>query len=396
MKIIILGGAGLMGTGIVRDLVSEKCIIDFTELCIADISAEKISAFIDEMGDPRLSALTLDIRASDDLAGILEGYDLCINSVPTFVGKQMQIFEACLAAGVPYIDLGGMGIYTLEQKSYHEKFKAAGVCAVIGVGADPGMSNVLCRAVADQLETIDRLNLYWAAEFVGPENPILIPPYSLSTVLAEYAQESTQFLNGAHVSCPPRTGVEVIELPDPWGQAEFMYSPHSEQLTVPLAEGIREKGIREFTWKLHLPRREHEAWIGLVKAGFGDFDEDVEVNGVKFRKLDLLNAVITQNIEKNQTDIPQQESHEIHFVIGRGQKNGRPCTVRGEVIVRPHADYEAYVDAATSMNASISAQLLLKSPRPGVWAPEEFFDVNAYFAEVQKRHFDYRLDIQEG
>ena len=93
MKIIILGGAGLMGTGIVRDLVSEKCIIDFTELCIADISAEKISAFIDEMGDPRLSALTLDIRASDDLAGILEGYDLCINSVPTFVGKQMQIFE---------------------------------------------------------------------------------------------------------------------------------------------------------------------------------------------------------------------------------------------------------------------------------------------------------------
>ena len=47
------------------------------------------------------------------------------------------------------------------------------------------------------------------------------------------------------------TGREMLDLPEPWGRSEFMYSPHSEQLTVPLADGIREKGIREFTWKLH-------------------------------------------------------------------------------------------------------------------------------------------------
>ena len=72
------------------------------------------------------------------------------------------------------------------------------------------------------------------------------------------------------------TGRETIDLPEPWGRCVFMYSPHSEQLTVPLADGIRQKGIREFTWKLHLPHREHEAWIGLVKAGFGDFDDPVD------------------------------------------------------------------------------------------------------------------------
>jgi len=396
MKIIILGGAGLMGTGIIRDLVSEKCIVDLSEICVADISEEKVNNFIKEVGDNRLTGCGLDIDGQTDLVEIIKGYDLCINSVPTFAGKQMQIFEACLEAKISYIDLGGMGIYTLEQKSYHEKFKAAGISAVIGVGADPGMSNVLCRAVADELDQIDSLKLYWAAEYVGPENPLLVPPYSVSTVLAEYAQESTQFLDGKHVSCPPQTGKEVIDLPEPWGRAEFMYSPHSEQLTVPLAEGIAEKGIKEFTWKLHLPHREHEAWVGLVKAGFGEFDETVNIKGVEVSKLDLLNAVLNQNIENKQDQIPEQESNEIHFVIGKGLKDDKACTVRGEVIVRPHDDYNDYVDAATSMNASISAQLLLKSPKAGVWAPEEFFNINDYFEEAQKRHFDYKLGILEG
>ena len=40
------------------------------------------------------------------------------------------------------------------------------------------------------------------------------------------------------------------------------------------------------------------------------------------------------------------------------------------------------------MNASIAAQLILRGAvRPGVWAPEEYFDVADYFAELKKRHF---------
>ena len=135
--------------------------------------------------------------------------DIVINAVPTLLGHQMAIFEACLAARVTYTDLGGLGTYTVKQKAMHERFRAAGVAAVIGTGSDPGMSNVICRAVADELDTIDRINLYWAAEFVGPENPVLVPPYSISTVLAEYARPSTQFLDGRHQECAPMTGREI-------------------------------------------------------------------------------------------------------------------------------------------------------------------------------------------
>lgn len=394
-SIHIIGGAGLMGAGIVRDLLSERSIIDIGVVRVFDVSGENMARLAAEVADGRLQTALLDVSDRSSLTQALAGADICINAVPTMAGRQMQIFEAALAAGVPYLDLGGLGTYTVQQKSAHGRFRDAGVCAVIGVGADPGMSNVLCRLAADQLDTIDRLNLYWAAELVGPENPILVPPYSISTVLAEYALPSTQFFEGRHVEMAPMTGVEHIDLPEPWNRCEFMFSPHSEQLTVPFAEGIAEKGIREFTWKLHLPHREHDAWVGLVKAGFGN-DDPIEIDGVQVQPSRFLSRVMQRNIERNRDRIPEQSSHEIHFVIGTGTRGGNPCRVHAEVIVRPNAMYEGYVDAATSMNGSIAAQLMLNSTlKPGVWAPEEFFETAPYFAELEKRAFQFRMEVEE-
>jgi saccharopine dehydrogenase-like NADP-dependent oxidoreductase len=388
MIITLLGGAGFMGAGIVRDLLSERSIIDITTLRLCDASREKIDALVSELGDPRTVPFDLDVTNGDALDAAIAGADICINCVPTLLGFQMVIFEAALKARVSYIDLGGLGTYTVKQLAEHERFKEAGVTAVIGVGADPGMSNVICRAVADELDTIDKINLYWAAELVGDENPVLVPPYSVSTVLAEYAHPSTQFYDGRHVECAPMSGREYLDLPEPWGRCEFMHSPHSEQLTVPLADGIREKGIKEFTWKLHLPHREHEAWVGLVKAGFGDFDEPVDIGGVKVKPLDVLNKVLDRNIKKNAHLIPAQESNEIHFAVGRGLKDGVETEVTVEVVVKPDDMYAPYVDACTSMNGSIAAQLILANPRkPGVWAPEEYFNVASYFVELEKRRF---------
>lgn len=393
--ITIAGGAGMMGQGIIRDLLSDRSIIDITEIRLCDTARARMQALQADLDDPRLTLHDLDVTDPAALGTVLQGADLCINAVPTLAGHQMTIFAAALAAGTDYVDLGGLGTYTVKQIAWHDRFARAGVVAVLGAGSDPGMSNVICRAVADRLDRIDAINLYWAAALSGPENPVLVPPYSVSTVLAEYAYPSTQFLNGAHVECAPQTGQEVIELPPPWGRCTFMYSAHSEQLTVPLANGIRDKGIREFTWKLHLPHREHEAWVGLVKAGFGDFERPVTVGGHAVRPLDVLNAVIARNMAGNADKIPAQQSHEIHFAIGRGSIDGKPATVRCQVVVRPDPIYDGYVDAGTSMNASIAAQLILKGPRkPGVYAPESYFEPEAYFAEGRKRKFDIAFTIE--
>jgi hypothetical protein len=163
-----------------------------------------------------------------------------------------------------------------------------------------------------------------------------------------------------------------------------------------VADGIREKGIKEFTWKLHLPHREHEAWIGLVKAGFGNMNEPVMINGRSVSPLAVLNAVIERNIAENQDSIPTQESHEIHFAIGVGVKGGVRREVRCDVIVHPNAMYGSYVDACTSMNASIAAQLVIvQPPKPGVWAPEEYFEVEPYIEELRKRHFEVSVTTRD-
>ena len=395
--IAILGGAGMMGQGIIRDLLSNRSIVEIDEIRLFDSDHGRMNALREQLDDSRLTVHQLDVADPLALARAMAGAHICVNAVPTLAGHQMAIFDAALTAGVDYVDLGGLGTYTVKQLKWQERFRAAGVVAVLGVGADPGMSNVICRAVADELDEVDSINLYWAATLTGQENPVLVPPYSVSTVLAEYAHPCLQFLDGQHVECAPQTGVETIDLPEPWGRCEFMYSIHSEQLTVPLADGIREKGIKEFTWKLHLPNREHEAWVGLVKAGFGDFDRTVDINGTAVRPLDVLNAVIQRNIAENQDRIPQQQSHEIHFAIGRGRVKGRPAMARCQVIVRPNPMYEGYVDAATSMNASIAVQLMLtEARRPGVYAPEAYFNAHSYFREAEKRHFEITMTHDIG
>lgn len=385
----------MMGQGVVRDLLSDMAIIDIQKLRVCDSARGRMEVLKAELNDPRIELVDLDVSVPSQLQNAIKGADICINSVPTLAGFQMQIFEQALNLRVPYLDLGGLGIYTVKQLEWRERFRNAGMTAVIGTGGDPGMSNVICRAVADELDEIDKINLYWAAEFVGPECPVLLPPYTVSTVLAEYAQPSTQFLDGKHVSCEPMSGVEVLDLPEPWGRCEFMYSPHSEQLTVPLADGIKEKGIQEFTWKLHLSHREHEAWVGLVKAGFGDFDDPVTVGGITVKPIEVLNAVISRNIERNKSRIPERDGHDIHFAVGRGRIKGKAATVRCEVIVKPDPLYAPYLDAATSMNVSIAAQLMLAKPmRPGVFAPEEYFEVANYLIELKKRKFEVNMRVE--
>lgn len=395
--ITLLGGAGMMGQGIARDLLGPHGIIEVADLRVCDTDPARLDALAEALGDARMSTHVVDVTDRAAVPGVLDGADLCINSVPTLAGHQMAIFEAALTAGVHYTDLGGLGTYTVKQLEWHDRFAGAGLAAVLGTGADPGLSNVTCRAVADRLDEIDAINLYWAATLEGPENPVLVPPYAVSTVLAEYGHPSIQFLDGRHVECPPRSGIEVIDLPDPFGPTRFMFSAHSEQLTVPLAPGIAEKGIREFTWRLSLPEREHEAWTGLVKAGFGAFDRPVRIGGQDVRPIDVLNAVIARNMAENRDRIPAQEGSEIHFAIGRGRKDGNPVTVRCEAVLTPDPSHADYVDAATSMNASIAAQLLLARPlRPGVHAPESYFEPGDYFREAEKRGFVITVETFPG
>ena len=391
MKILIIGGAGLMGSGTIRDLL-DTMSGEIEQLIAADSSQQRLDRLTSDLDDPRLTTRILDVADPASLKAALADCDLCINGVPTFAGFQMTIFEACLEARKAYVDYGGMGVYTVKQKAMHDAFAQAGVTAVLGLGADPGMSNVLCRAAADRLDTVDKINLYWTGVKLGEGDAVLNPAYTLSTILAEYANPSQQFLEGELREVPARQGEITLELPLPFGSTTFMFTQHSEPLTVPFAKGIAEKGIQEMTWRLAFPKVDHDAFLGLVRSGFDDYDTPVTVPGGTVKPLDVLQAVIARNVAK-QPPAESEGGFDLHFAIGEGTKNGVPTTVTVRVLGGPHPLYDDYSDAATSMNMSIGVQQILSRPQtPGVWAPEEYFEVDAYLEEVKKRHFKVEIE----
>lgn len=396
MRLVVLGGAGGMASGTIRDLVAPYSR-NVDAILVADTSLRRAETLVWSVGDGRLRAAAVDVSDPVALRAALEGQDLCINAVPTFAGHQLAIFDACFEARVPYVDFGGMGVFTVKQKAHHLRWRDAGLTAVLGLGADPGISNVICKAVAERLDEIDAINLYWAAKKFGPESPVLEPPYAVSTILAEYANPCRQFIDGALRDMPPQSGREVLRLPEPFGPTEFMYTQHSEPLTVPFADGIRDKGIREFTWKLHLPDREHEAWTGLVKAGFGDFDDPIEIDGVPIAPGRFLEKLIARNLERNGHAIPATTSQELHLAVGRGRVGGQSVSVNCAVIGRSDPFYDGYLDAGTSMGLSVGVQLMGDRPmRPGVWGPEEYFEVAPFLDELKRRRFTVAEDIPLG
>jgi hypothetical protein len=119
------------------------------------------------------------------------------------------------------------------------------------------------------------------------------------------------------------------------------------------------------------------------------------VGGHIIKPVEFLDALISRNMQRNAHCVPDQESWEIHFAIGSGTKDGVATRVRCDVTVKPDPMYAPYVDACTSMNASIASQLiLLSASRPGVWSPEEYFDVERYFTEVRKRNMSVDLTVE--
>jgi len=387
MKIVVLGGAGKMGTGIVRDLVSKESK-NIEKVVVADVSIEGANKLVEELKDKRLEVAHLDITDKLKTIDLLKKVDVAVNSVPTFLGYQMDIFHYCLEAKCPYLDLGAMGIYTPRQKEEHETWAKEGVAAILGMGAAPGTSNLLCKAVAKELDEINKINLYAGGNLIGPESPVHVPSYNILTILGEYVHNSKQFIDGKLVERPPQSGEQTLVVEEPFGEMKFIHTQHSEVTTVPFAKGIRDKGIKEFTWRLHLSDAEHEVMKSLVKVGFGDFDQPLKIKGIEMLPGEFLQALIERNIEKNKDRIPEQTGYGIEFAIGEGKKDGRKTKATCTLYTYPDPFFDGHNSPGTSMSASIGAQILGGGEiPPGVWGPEECIDVKEFFVELEKRHF---------
>lgn len=155
--VLAIGGAGNMGRPAVRTLLSEPPGLD--ELTVADSDGDRAREFVAALVSDRVNARTPDITDGSAVTAALQGVSLVVITVgPT-------VLEACIEAGVDYVDICDDWEPTEAMLALDDRAQGAGVTAVVGFGASPGISNLLAVYAEDQLETADEVATAW---FTGP------------------------------------------------------------------------------------------------------------------------------------------------------------------------------------------------------------------------------------
>ncbi|HXV93341.1 MAG TPA: saccharopine dehydrogenase NADP-binding domain-containing protein [Pseudonocardia sp.] len=161
-RVVAVGGAGAMGEVSTRLLAGTPGV---GELVIADRDLARAHALAGAIGGPARPQ-ELDLTDTLALRDVLDGADLVVNTAGPYYRFGVAVLQAALAAGAHYVDICDDPGPTLDMLALDEPARAAGVTALIGMGASPGVSNLLARLAADRLDAVEDILTAW------PEDPV--------------------------------------------------------------------------------------------------------------------------------------------------------------------------------------------------------------------------------
>jgi len=387
MKVVVLGGAGKMGSVAVQDLASDRRV---DEVIIADRDLAQARTVAGIINSPKISIRTVDVTDHAALVNVLRGTDACLNATVYYFN--FQVMEACLEAGVPYTDMGGLFHTTRKQLELSERFAEAGMSAVLGMGSAPGVPNVQARYAANRLDTIEYIHIYDGIKPPPPDQVIF--PYAVPTIIDELTMSPMVYRDGDFVACEPLSEFEDYWFTPPIGLLPMHLSLHSEVATLPIT--FRDKGLKECFFKINYWGMAKEAVDKirvLIDFGFAG-REPVEVKGQQVVPRDLLVA-LTSPYVPSITDIlapPQKQppnwTKEIVTEV-RGEKDGKVVTYRLGTLTCKGALPTGVAPARTA--------IWLAEGRipPGVHPPEAVIEPEPFFKELEEREIYTQVSVTE-
>jgi len=159
-RILVFGGYGLFGGLIVKNLLSEKSL----DILVASRSLDKAQEFIDSIQADAICTLTpavLDAGSptlSQELAEL--NLNLLIHTCGPYQEQNYHVAEACIRAGVDYIDLADGREFVNQIDSLDSKAKANNCLVISGASSVPGLSSVVVKEYIDNFSEIDELVSY--------------------------------------------------------------------------------------------------------------------------------------------------------------------------------------------------------------------------------------------
>jgi len=367
MKVLVLGGGGAMGRAISKDL-SENA--DVREIVIGDIDLAKAKAVAKEVGSRKVSAKKVDIRNHSELVRALKGVQVVANSSWWELG--LGVMKAALETRSHYVDLGGLYHGTKKQLKLDKAFKKAGITAILGIGASPGITNVLAGYGASKLGSVDEVHIRTGAKGGGGF------AYSARTILDEVTMNPVVFENGKFKEVEPLSGRERYCLPSPVDEVEGFYSIHSELATLPLTL----KGVKTVTFRVGFSPTLLQKVNVLLELGLLR-KIPIDVQKTKISPKDFLYTFLATLEAPPSLD--EYKSLQVEVV---GKKGGETRKLIYTTLVKSSKKWNLRATAIwTGVPAAITTHWLGtgKIEMKGVLAPEVGIKPEPFIAELAKR-----------
>jgi saccharopine dehydrogenase-like NADP-dependent oxidoreductase len=376
MRITVIGGAGKMACIAVQYLAQDPRV---EEVVLADLDLEQAKVVAEYINSPKITIQKVDVNDKEGLTELLRGSDACMNG--TVYYTNLPVMEACLTAGVHYTDMGGLFFTTHKQLELSDRYKEAGLSAVLGMGSAPGVPNLQARYAADRLDTIKSIKIFDGIMPPPTDDPKFT--YAVPTIVEEILIEPMVYKDGEFQAEPPLSGFEDYWFTPPIGLLPMHLSLHSEVATLPLS--FRDKGVVECFFKINywgMSKVVVEKIRVLADFGFGS-TEPVEIKGQTIIPRDMMVALLSGYVPpitdylappKNK---PPDWVKEIVTEV-KGTKDGQALTYRMGTLTCKGA-------LPTGVAPAIAAIWLADGRvEPGVYPPEIALDPIPFFKELEE------------
>ncbi|MBA2774251.1 MAG: saccharopine dehydrogenase NADP-binding domain-containing protein [Nocardioidaceae bacterium] len=381
---ILLVGAGGVGSAFAA-IAARRHFFEHIVISDYDETRAQVAAAVDD----RFSAVRVDASDAGSVEALVHEHSIThvMNAVdPRFV---MPIFEGAYAGGADYLDMA-MSLsrphpespYTLpgvtlgeEQFAAAQDWESAGRLALVGIGVEPGLSDVLARYAADHLfSEIDELGVRDGASLTV-DGYDFAPSFSIWTTIEECLnppvvwEKDEQNPDGAWRTTEPFSEPEVFDFPDGIGPVECVNVEHEEVLLMP-----RWLDAKRVTFKYGLGDEFIDVLKTLHKLGL-DRTEPLRVGGVDVSPRDVVAAALPD---------PATIGDKMHgktcagvLVTGRGKDGEQLSTYLYHVVDNDWSMREyghQCVVWQTAVNPVIALELLASGTwsGAGVLGPEAF------------------------
>jgi saccharopine dehydrogenase (NAD+, L-lysine-forming) len=297
MRVLVVGAGGV-GAAIARAAAESEVL---EHVAVADVDLARATRAVDRADDARFVARELDASnaaAITRLAGH-EQADVVVNACDPRLNP--SIFAAAFDAGCHYIDMAMTLSEPHRERPYEEpgvmlgaaqfdasaRWEERGLLALVGMGVEPGLSDVFARYAADHLfSAVDEVGVRDGSNLVI-DGYDFAPTFSVWTTIEECLNPPVVWeRDRGFFTTEPFSEPETFVFPAGIGPIECVNVEHEEVLLIP-----RAVSCRRVTFKYGLGDEFIDVLRTLAKTGLAS-TQPVRVRGVEVSPRDVVAAVL--------------------------------------------------------------------------------------------------------